>query len=80
MPKCAPDSPSLTARSLTGLCASPHHTATRVGGIPASGPAMPTSKSTRRVRIRCRRKITAPNVPSGESGKGRKYGRLARTR
>jgi hypothetical protein len=41
------------------------------------GPATPVSKRLFREVIVPSMRITAPNVPKGEKGKGKKYGRVA---
>jgi hypothetical protein len=46
----------------------------RVGTSPASGPVMPMSNNARRWPMRACMAITAPKVPTGETGMGMKYG------
>jgi hypothetical protein len=43
------------------------------------GPATPVSKRVFREETVLSIRMTAPNVPKGENGKGRKYGRVALT-
>jgi hypothetical protein len=41
------------------------------------GPAMPTSKSAFREEVALSIRMTAPKVPKGERGKGKKKGKVA---
>jgi hypothetical protein len=58
---------------------SPSTQNTSVGTSPASGPLMPMSKSAFRSATRESMAITAPRVPMGPTGMGKKNGKLADT-
>ena len=59
--------------------AKPTPSAGRRNANPASGPATPTSKSSRREKMGARIRMNAPKVPTNV-GAGRKYGRDASMR